>query len=100
MLADEPAHGRERIRLTDDAHRIREASRRDAGDVARDIHMGGTPRLAGDAPGVRRADALLDVRDVVVVKGHETVQDEFRRLKADRTVRRIVDRLRRLLDQR
>ena len=98
MLTDETAGRRHRVILTDQLHRILIALVMDEGNVARDVHMcRALPytrhRLAVHA----LAAAMPDMLYIVIAEAAQSLEHHTCRLGTNRTVRRHIDTLCRVL---
>ena len=98
MLTDEAAGRRHRVILTDQLHRILITLLMNEGNVAWDVHMcRALPytwhRLAMHA----LAAAMLDMLHIVIAEAAQSLEHHTCRLGTDRTVRRHIDTLCRVL---
>ena len=100
MLADEAAGGGQGIVLPDELHRVGIAALEDEGDVAGDVHMGGTQGHAGNGLVLdAQAAAMEDMLLIVVPEALDAFQDHAGSFLSDGAVRAGKDALGGLFDQ-
>ena len=100
MLTDECTGARERIVLTNEAHRVGVALFVDERDIARNIHTCRTQRDTGHRLGQSRDAAMVNhVLNVIFPEALHAVQYHLGRLGTDGAVGRIGNDARSLFDQ-